>query len=231
MWAEPWNEHLVLAYRVGLAVGGYWFMYAQGARVEGDWWNPLTWLMLVLLVCVGAMALHFFAVFALAAAMIPIGIIDTVLSARRFRKGRVVTPRKEAPQAPPVAVPDEFWSPEPIIAWRRWRLLGTTLHGVRRPWPTALFQATCPTCKTVPGWDCTCGIYATKTEQRVWSSDPLVFGRVELSGHVIEHEDGYRAERARIVELFVPADLHPQIVAARYPDVTIHIVAPHRKAV
>lgn len=32
-------------------------------------------------------------------------------------------------------------------------------------------------------------------------SNGVVFGRVELAGKVIEHETGYRAERARIAEL------------------------------
>ena len=32
-------------------------------------------------------------------------------------------------------------------------------------------------------------------------SNSVVFGRVELAGKVIEHEIGYRAERARIAEL------------------------------
>ena len=68
----------------------------------------------------------------------------------------------------------------------------------------------------VPGWKCTCGFYATKSrstledalfllvtrsrraggETRGW-----ILGRVELAGKIIEHDDGYRAQKARIAEL------------------------------
>lgn len=68
-----------------------------------------------------------------------------------------------------------------------------------------------------PDEDCTCGFYATKSvdELAVFvpvidlqgacslddGSDGAVVGRVQLAGKVIEHESGYRAERARIAEL------------------------------
>ena len=67
----------------------------------------------------------------------------------------------------------------------------------------------------VPGRSCTCGFYATKHLPPFLKSIFLVelppredgvelgwiFGRVELAGKIIEHEFGYRAQRARIVEL------------------------------
>ena len=67
----------------------------------------------------------------------------------------------------------------------------------------------------VPGWSCTCGFYATKYLPPVIKSISLgdlppredgvelgwIFGRVELAGKIIEHEFGYRAQRARIAEL------------------------------
>jgi|GEM_PF-3889496 len=230
VWAERWNGQLELLYLVVLAVGGYWFMYAQGGRVEGDWWNPLTWLNLVFVVAVGALAIHTMAVFALFVALIPIGIIDTMVFRRRLQKARVATASK-APPPRSLVEPDEYWSPEPIIAWRRWRLLGATLQGARHPWPSPTFEATCHTCGTVPGWNCTCGIYATKAEHRWGTGYGPIYGRVELTGNIVEHEQGYRAERARVIELFVPADLHPEEIASRYPDVTIHVVAPLRKAI
>jgi hypothetical protein len=67
-----------------------------------------------------------------------------------------------------------------------------------------------------PDEDCTCGFYAMKElapellhtaslsdliERVSGSGVRFVLGRVELAGKVIEHERGYRAERARIVEL------------------------------
>jgi hypothetical protein len=67
-----------------------------------------------------------------------------------------------------------------------------------------------------PGERCTCGFYAMKelhphllqlvafaqrAERTQRSDATFVLGRVELAGKVIEHARGYRAERARIVEL------------------------------
>ena len=67
----------------------------------------------------------------------------------------------------------------------------------------------------MPAWECTCGFYATKTLPTllrapfVLMSAPgerradcgWILGRVELAGKIIEHDDGYRAEKARIAEL------------------------------
>jgi hypothetical protein len=68
----------------------------------------------------------------------------------------------------------------------------------------------------VPGEGCTCGFYAMKeldaqllyaatmavrVADRTGMDEVFVLGRVELAGKVIEHDLGYRAERARIVEL------------------------------
>jgi hypothetical protein len=66
-----------------------------------------------------------------------------------------------------------------------------------------------------PDEDCTCGFYAVNCT-RLLATFPIVtpasglhqgiefgvvLGRVELAGKIIEHEYGYRAERARIAEL------------------------------
>jgi hypothetical protein len=66
----------------------------------------------------------------------------------------------------------------------------------------------------VPGWKCTCGFYATKNRSTLEDALFLlvhamderrdsgwILGRVELAGKIIEHDDGYRAQRARIAEL------------------------------
>jgi hypothetical protein len=69
-----------------------------------------------------------------------------------------------------------------------------------------------------PDEDCTCGFYATKSRDDSPSlpfvmlaqagltpergeGAGVVFGCVHLAGKVIEHDAGYRAERARIAEL------------------------------
>jgi hypothetical protein len=57
----------------------------------------------------------------------------------------------------------------------------------------------------VPSESCTCGFYAVKELAHLmplFAIGATVVGRVELAGTVIEHEIGYRAARARILELF-----------------------------
>jgi|FLYL01.1.fsa_nt_gi hypothetical protein len=115
---------------------------------------------------------------------------------------------------------EEFWSPEPPVGWRGWMWRDGTLHGVRVPWPRPILEAECNLgCRPVPGWLCGCGIYATKDRWNAWRT-PII-GKVALSGRVIEHEEGYRAARAEILELWVPAELAPAI-RRRYPGVRIH---------
>src|SRR5918996_4743853 len=73
-----------------------------------------------------------------------------------------------------------------------------------------------PIAHLTPGEYCVCGFYAMKELDRellitasmaarvsatMRNEDRFVLGRVELAGKVIEHRLGYRAERARIVEL------------------------------
>jgi hypothetical protein len=55
----------------------------------------------------------------------------------------------------------------------------------------------------IPAWDCLCGFYAYKTEAAMAASEfamvgdgDTVCGRVALWGRVIDHQSGYRAERA-----------------------------------
>ena len=63
---------------------------------------------------------------------------------------------------------------------------------------------------TAPDEECSCGIYAVPTVDELLmhfapgvSGDGTgqVMGRVELAGKIIEHDRGFRAERARLVEL------------------------------
>src|SRR6266550_7857770 len=81
-----------------------------------------------------------------------------------------------------------------------------------------------------PEEECTCGFYAMSTLPPVVSAcgyrtakigpgdtSGVVLGRVELAGKIIEHEWGYRAERARIAELipFRGTERSVMILAAR----------------
>lgn len=107
-----------------------------------------------------------------------------------------------------------------IIAWRIWwyrdRRLHPSLAGTlplyirAAAWPPRdTPDARCPL-----GWhdappphpSCTCGYYAVKRlatalawararPQQLPSAEALVVGRVALWGHIVEHEDGYRAQR------------------------------------
>jgi hypothetical protein len=79
--------------------------------------------------------------------------------------------------------------------------------------PGAALEARCHATAdhhSTPQADCSCGIYAFKTRQDLEGSEyghMPVYGRVALWGRVIEHEHGYRAQRAYPTQLWVAADL------------------------
>jgi hypothetical protein len=90
----------------------------------------------------------------------------------------------------------------------------------------------------VPGERCSCGFYAMKEldpQLVVTASQPatfgmegvLVLGRVELAGKVIEHDRGYRAERARIVEL-IPVRPEQRVVKAIARRAGVPVSSPVR---
>jgi len=79
-----------------------------------------------------------------------------------------------------------------------------------------------------PGEDCRCGFYAMKTLEVLLEEAPIppyllgipidaeedtILGRVELAGKIVEHEFGYRAERARIAELLPFAGTESKVMA------------------
>jgi hypothetical protein len=84
-------------------------------------------------------------------------------------------------------------------------------------WVTSSCQVPGDVTHLAPDEDCTCGFYALKSPEnvaeftaaiifqsaasRAEGGEEAVLGRVLLAGKVIEHETGYRAERARIAEL------------------------------
>jgi hypothetical protein len=131
--------------------------------------------------------------------------------------------RKDPHQAP---LPDRnrilpsFWSPQPILAFRFWHV-GRRLRGVRGPWTEPVYVAECEgngyaaEDPNIPHTDGSCGPYgcglyglkdATDLFRRcLWprSSASNAYGVVELSGKVVEHEQGYRAARARAVAIAV----------------------------
>lgn len=109
---------------------------------------------------------------------------------------------------------ETFWSPEPIVGYRVWNVWRDRIAGFHSVWRTPAHRAKCslpersqPAPHVKEG--CECGIYAAK--DTAWlashfagSLGPRVaMGRVELTGRVIEHTNGYRAEQAQVAEIAV----------------------------
>lgn len=158
------------------------------------------------------------------------GLLAAGLAGGRLRDA-VLPPRLPVVHREDEPVPDEYWSPEVIIAWRAWTWDGTVLKGVWHDWPTTRFEAECEKCSEVPSWNHHCGVYALKDQSDLSSHivhhpGVYVFGRVELSGAVIEHQSGYRAGKAEIVELFAPRGA-VEAIERRYPSVPV-LVATRR---
>jgi hypothetical protein len=128
---------------------------------------------------------------------------------------------------PTVQVPDGI---DPISAYRAWNFSTEgrpklfPLSGGFGSWPNAWegigsgwVTACCGYSRghKAPSEDCQCGFYSLKdldsaidlvtpielSAPRPDGGRPVVLGRILLSGKVIEHEIGYRAERARVAEL------------------------------
>jgi hypothetical protein len=123
----------------------------------------------------------------------------------------------------PYTVPDGI---APIEAFRVWTfefegavgrlhpLRGWSADPGATPWGGAesgWVRATCRGARffslpphAAPGEECSCGFYAVKQIAllpSVAGFGDTVLGRVQLAGTIVEHELGFRAELARIVEL------------------------------
>lgn len=135
----------------------------------------------------------------------------------------------------------EGWSPTPVMGYRMWALLRDRIEGVRTVWPTPLLRATCSAGYDdveIPHTDgrcgrLGCGVYAAKRPEPVLESFRpqagyrYVAGRVAMSGKVVEHDTGYRAEVAEAVAVVaagrhgVLATRDPALIDALFRD-------PHR---
>ena len=127
----------------------------------------------------------------------------------------------------PLRIPDGI---EPISAYRAWCYAlapaRAILHPVRgdlgpspwlgaeRGWVTARCDAEIDHPGGVPDERCFCGFYSVKTlpallelfgnairEAEPRAGSGLIFGRIQIAGKIIEHDFGYRAERARVAAL------------------------------
>jgi hypothetical protein len=137
---------------------------------------------------------------------------------------------------PEVRVPDGI---SPIVAYRLWQVdPGWRLRSMSAPSAWSVGEWVHASCMmprrgwhAAPSAGCTCGLYAVKTRRqaadllaRTSAARPsavhrglILCGVVELAGTIIEHDGGYRAERARLVELLPirGAKRHTVIAAAR----------------
>jgi len=117
--------------------------------------------------------------------------------------------------------PQPHWSPTSITAWKYFTMQDGKMTGRIRPWEHPHLQAVClidasyehshPDNQPVPAWNCSCGIYAYSDKPSpsyYWDSDyGLAIAQVELSGTIIEHDSGYRAEKAKVIRWWSAADL------------------------
>jgi hypothetical protein len=130
---------------------------------------------------------------------------------------------------------DDAWSPVPVLGFRMWTMQPFGLHGAKVTWRLPEMQAECLTTggrDGVPHSDgrcgrLGCGVYATKELGPLvgahlhQQSHSYAVGLVALSGKVVEHEFGYRAERAEIVALVAVA--HGMYLATSQPAALVGI--------
>jgi hypothetical protein len=134
--------------------------------------------------------------------------------------------RARRPKPKPAPLP-EFWSPGVVLGFRAWDLRGR-LFGAWKPWDRPEHEARCLSACT--GSDATevphtdgrcgpppCGLYCFKEPEQLLAAFGLptgskrcVLGLVSLSGKVVEHERGYRAQKAQVLAAVVVG--HGQIV-------------------
>ena len=115
----------------------------------------------------------------------------------------------------------------PAVGWKVWRVedeqLVSVLYG--DPWPVEEpLEASCFRHEHEAPWQsCECGIHAGR-ELAAWEhylhvgAESRAFGRVLLWGATVEGTHGWRAARARPVEIFVPT-------------VPVHVLEPVELAV
>jgi hypothetical protein len=138
-------------------------------------------------------------------------------------KAPIITPPSRRPP-PPLTVPlahvVQWTEPRELVAWRAWRLGfflrraggdgGPRLLSLSAPciWNGPVVRDGVP----LPTIEQPSGIYALKPEvaDRIqWQNEHCwVTGTIALSGRVIEHELGYRAERAVVRDLRLGVGAH-----------------------
>jgi hypothetical protein len=111
----------------------------------------------------------------------------------------------------------EAWSPRPVHGYRVWRIEDNAIMGNQVHWESPTLESKC--LREIPGDDLphatdrcgppACGIYAVKdlamfpSEVALGAIHHSVVGVVAMSGKVVEHEAGYRSQRATAVAVSV----------------------------
>lgn len=91
-----------------------------------------------------------------------------------------------------------------MIGWRWWSLEGDVLKSVSHPtkWEGPTLRADKKPTKSNPH-----GIYCLAKRDKIgaWKPEQFrrAFGKIELSGRVVKGEQGYRAEQATVLALYV----------------------------
>ncbi len=103
-----------------------------------------------------------------------------------------------------------------ITGWKAWNqgTYGNKIRlqsGMGSVWSPDPLKAVCINLPhSAPREDCSCGIYATRTMEQLlrnwWHREGMILGKVALWGKVIIHHEGYRAEWAQPLEIWVPRD-------------------------
>lgn len=111
---------------------------------------------------------------------------------------------------------DALWSPAPVLGYWVWLAKDGGLFGAWRRWDEPRMEAECAAGGDLPHTDgrCAdvafgCGVYAAKSVDVLMRavggtrSGRFAVGLVGLDGKVVEHDRGYRAERATVLALAV----------------------------
>jgi hypothetical protein len=126
--------------------------------------------------------------------------------------------------------------PGTLRGYRAWDLYGGRLHSIymeHSPWASGWVTARCnlPLAQPqfvdhegqhpAPDAECACGIYAWYRHQDIPDTMYGVTGIIEVKGHVLIGEKGFRAEKARIVALLFPRGTPMEFAASLYHDVEL----------
>jgi hypothetical protein len=119
-----------------------------------------------------------------------------------------------------------------VRAYRRWALRDGQLYPLHYPardaWASRRAEAVCRWNFAGPTAGCNCGIYACTSPHSSELHRQGIFGVIECSGAIVEHEknDVIRAQKAEIAALCIPyaaCSRHTvRLVQERYPGVMIY---------